>query len=596
MDRSTFLSQTLPFLHLISSSKDTVGIWKLHRDHILDYIISSQSTSSSTVNKDGKIGRDNVDCLFSNQNYLVSIEPYFHYSNEMGKPAFFCSNDNNEDPALSGFGAYLLPVDISNSSPMPSSMNIGDDMIVSPMKYHNGYDTRKQQQASPAASSASTSMSTPVGKTIGGSNGGKFDTLTSTNGKNNAIMNNDGDYNESCVKTYLLYFAFSRYYCNDNNRYDGDDDDPVTDGKEHVKEVDIYFVDHQRIHSMEIIPNSLSQDIDEIGQNDEIEEKIKSHYKPTSLLIKFDTCNFRVMGKDFLLPPTRSDERQGGRSESDLFTYEQELRNGFDIMKNCITSHKEKLHLLKYDPYYLTDFSSCSFYSYVSSILVSPFHEEQISQSPLEYGQVEKASINDDDTTSKSNKTNGHDHMQETSETIESIKDADGSNNESTINSSQISTRELIHTVSSNQRIKRDRKRKLQSYERSWNALEKATGLIKSQTNMWDMTHKKLSSLLRRSATELGNSFVVDDVVGIMSEKSIFSSRNGYQHELETKISGMQQSIDQQIQVMFASSGRSTTMPTESENEISVEDIQHELQNYRRAVAARHHVMFLPPR
>ncbi len=587
MDRSTFLSQTLPFLHLIPSSKDTVGIWKLHRDHILDYIISSQSTSSSATNKDGKIGRDNVNCLFSNQNYVVSIEPNIHCSTEMGKPAFFFSNDNHEDPALSGFGAYLLPVDIINSSPMPSSIIQGDDMIVSPMKYHNGYDTRKRHQASPAASSASTSMSTPVG----GSNGGKFDTFTSINGKNKSIMNNDED--ESCVKTYLLYFAFSRYYCNENNRYD-DDDHVTADGKEYVKEVDIYFVDHQRIQSMEIIPNSLGQGIDETEHNDEIEGENNTYYKPTSLLIKFDTCNFRVMGKDFLFPP--SDERQDGRSESDLFTYEQELRSGFDIMKNCITSHKEKLHLLKYDNYYLTDFSSSSFYSYISSIFVSPLHEEQESQSPLEYGQVEKALINDDDTTSKSNKTNCQDHMQETGETLESMKDADGSNNESTINSLQFSTREHIHTVRSNQRIKRDRKRKLQSYERSWNALEKAADLIKSQTNKWDTTHKKLSSLLRRSATELGNSFVVDDVVGIISEKSIFSSRNDYQQELETQISGMQQSVDQQIQVVFASSGRSTTMPTESENKISVEDIQRKLQNYRRTVAARHHVMFLPPR
>lgn len=605
MDRPTFL-QSLPFLHILPTEPD-IKIWKIHRDRILEHINSSECINSSactTTNEtkgtnntfskeECKNERDksSIHCLFSNLTHVVSIEPTMYKNGEMGKPAFFRSNCDDDDPALNEFGAYLLPAEIntdpSSSSSSSSNLVQRDEEIISPSRLKKSdKKQRHHHPTSPTSSSASTHMSTSQGTSPAG---GKFENS----------MNDDDDDNEdsSGFKTHLLYFLFSHHL--------------NTNANPKINSFDVYFVDHQNMQSLEVINSSLpSQDVNE---NDHEGEALLSnitvktstpkktrnmHYKPTSLLIRFDACTFRVFGRDFLLSPRISNNMTSnvvGNTDNFISNYEKQLRSSFNLMKDCITSHQEKLLFLKYNPIYMMDFSLSSLYAYLSYMTYPKQHESKEPESSHEYGQIEKAPTTDEDTTSKSN-TSVHENTN-TNETLESTSTEEKDEMKlvlSKISSLKPAVKENVR--GSDKGIDQGRKRKLRSYQKSWNALEKMQRIVNGKTGVDGLqNNKEFTSLLQRSAVELSKSYVIDDDIGILAKNSVFSSRENGQRELETKISEIQHSVDQKVQTIFALSHKAFKIPKGNPT-ISEEEIENDLNEYRQTIADRHKLMFMPSR
>lgn len=672
MNRSTFL-QSLPFLHIIPTTTD-IEIWKIHRDRILEYIRTSDTNiyngsisnknSQSVDKKEDDKSKDNqtnhtVHChsLFSTLDHVISIEPNTMNINGTikTKPAFFrpsgsngsSSKNDEEDPALAGFGAYLLPAEISNGHNGDVTNSMG-------MTSSTRLNTNGNKHQSPISSSASTHMSTPQSNSL---LGGKFE---KNHGHNTKTNNDDGhdDINEEdeeeedeeeIFKTHLLYFVFTNYPISSGINQTESNGEDENDGDKNPnldeKKVDVYFVDYQSMQSLELISGSSPSPCSSPSKGHILENNQKkneetplSHSrakaknrttststitpsKPTSLFIEFDACNFRVFGKDFLhhqqqkqhYPKQHRRTNVGNQFDNcTIANYEHHLRCSFDRMKNCINSHKEKLHCLKYDPMYMTDFNSSSFYVYLSYMVYPPSllqqlqlqkrdeknqqqhnHPSQGSESFHESDEIEKAltKATEESTTTTIHESTSH----------KKDKKGPSSSDECTDHS------ETMNSI---------RKRKLKSYEKSWKALEKIQGIINANTtstkslegrneNNNDNTNVKeeFTTLLQRSATELGESYVVDDSLGILHENSVFSSRENIRRELESKLSSSEYSIDVMIQQIFASSGgggrsRSSSKRFKSKPStvVTEEDIQRDLKIYRQTIAARHKLMFMPSR
>ena len=576
MERSAFLS-SLPFLHFVAR-ESTVDVWKAHRDQIVEFLTSQPTDKSSILSTHDVAerrctdnGTDKVSCLFSYKTHAVSIEPNIYHSGESGIPAFFLTGDDDEDPALTGFAVFLMPTCLSKSSSITFN---GNSNISKSFNIHDSHKKRKYEQTSPAASSASTSMSTPLGASIGG---GKF-------------HNNIDCDHEIGFKSHLLYFVFTRHF----KQNSGNNDEERQDTKE---DIEVFFVDHQSIKSLEIAPSSdvTKKDKDIITQSHlkETKNSSKQFHKPMSLLIKFDNCNFRIFGKDFLVTSKEKEEKiASGTIDNDISLYEDQIRVNFEIIRDFIGSYEEKIVHLGCNPFPSADIRSSSIYSYLSCMM-SPFSHEnhyQESHSTHEYGQIEKAPTTDEDTTCKSNISGDQEAQTNTNETIETTNSADKKDQKSRNN-------KLCNNY-----VSKERKRKLHSYHTSWDHLEQALGMIDSSEKR-SISRKLFPSLIQRSAHELGKSYVIDDYVGLLNtDKSVFTSRGILQNDVATKVADLQDSIDQKLHTIFATSGVSgrsfpLKTPLESNYEnASIENIHCDLNTYRQAISAQHKLMFMPSR
>ena len=622
MDRSTFL-QSLPFLHLVPSSP-TIGIWKEHREKIIEYVNSASENHNQTDTKGKDFGgtimkktTSRVNCLFSNHHHVASIEPQIYHNSERSKPAFFqrgkimmkrnngnsqsmsipacCSS--NYDPALVGFSAFLLPAEINSTSSY--SQEEDNHKPVSPVKSAN--NAKHQPQTSPSFSAASTSMSsTQQGTAIGG----KFENSNSNSNSSNDD-DDEGDDLESLLKTHLLYFIFqnpkSKADAGDDN---GDDngDTKAQEQKNQKDNLDVYFVDHQNVQSLEIIVASPSKGNDKedktlvssvegaaptstnIGQN---------HYKPTSLLIKFDCCTFRIFGQEFILPShhnrsTTSTTNDRHYPHEDISNYEKQLVNSLHMIRECITTHREQSLLMRYNHSNSNDISPSLLYSYLCLMVYpSSFQKQdrQESEGSHENGQIHNNSNETTDTNSVEEKdlTGGIGMTKEKSKQIVS------------------ETSSNAYDSNSGKRINRERKRKRRSYEKSWHALEKIHGIISARNNVDGLeNNQRFTSLLKSTAIELGNSYVINDDIGYLPiNDNVFVSKESGRRELDTKMSVIQHSIDETIQTIFPSSvGRRSKSSKKKKMDAvaSEEQIEHHLNNYRKTIAAQHMMAFMPSR
>jgi hypothetical protein len=555
-----------------------------------------QSSLSSPVGKHDKIdtninGTDDDDdddddddtennpiCMFSHLKHVISIEPNNSHlgNNEKGKPAFF-SDHEEQDPTLNRFTCFLLSAEINNcnasttanaasaaaattttttsmpcdvTEPMTHPKVDGNDNTLSNNSNNNHHTS------SPATSSMSTFMSTPLGNKLHYHRG---DTVRLENSSNSNMMDDDkeeddeDDEVEPIFKTHLMYFVFSKYSTTkeEKNECNSKHETKIHDFNEVFE---IYFVDYLKLQSLEIVTSKSSSPSPPSSTSS---SKVCHWYKPMSLLFKFEACTFRIFGIDFCRCPhwdkgqssTTPPPSQGKENDDNNVTnYENHLRNSFDAIKKCINTYNENLQVIKYHFMYMTDLNATSH---------TPSHHSMAPDTippPSIYTYV---SYFDDP-------------LQDEQHTAENSKNIEG-------NSGKRCTQ---------------RKRKLQSYDKSWTSLERIHNFIDSESSLDENNMRKkkyIISLAERSTIELGKSYVVDDHMKILqNDHSIFTSRE--QCSEVSNIADLQLSVDNKIQRIFALSSKKR----KDECRVSEEEIKRDLNKLREAVSETHKLMFLP--
>lgn len=563
MDRLTFL-QSLPFLYNLPESIE-IPVWKQHRSRILQHCITLSKANTDEKNDEVENERklslnklhSSVQCLFPNPNFVVSIEPKIHHDESKGKPAFFLRNDPSSshgdfDPSLVGFSAYLLPAEINTKEQMNDSSQTNGEQLPSPPKQKRV----KRQKVSPAISSTSTTLSTPRGNSVGG----KFE--------------NDDDQGDdesrTTFKTHLLYFVFTK----DTKGGSAGSKDP------NEESFDLYFVDHQSIESIEIegTPNENDDyegekaDSSSLtpGASNPMKQRIISQ-KPPSLLVNFQSCSFRIFGKDFLLPLNNYEKKKHLWNDQNYISeYAHDLRERFETIKSCILEHRESI--VQFHHYQL------SFFSYIM-MMNDGFlgKQDEESNSNHENAQIEKVPTTDEDTTSKSNSSN-----------LES--NSKGSTGMETKDPAVVSSTMII----------RESKRKRRSYRKSWNALENIHEVLRSRSNMNGLEHnQKFRSLLKTCATGLSDSFMVDHIAAENMSSDLFSRERELEC-IELNLSGIQNSMDDKIRKLFPSSTREgrpkSTKISEEETCKAQDELEKQLKEYRKNIIAKHTMTCMPLR
>ncbi len=431
---------------------------------------------------------------------------------------------------------------------------------------------------------------------------------------------------------------------------------------------DLYFVDMHRIHELQMVtsPSTLSMSQNEknpdksyyhqhneeeieIPKNDNstkmmtMRDQNKLIRKPASLLIKFGSCNFRIFDRDFLERCPHQIESTES-NEDTTTSYEEQLRYSLERIKDCIISQHEKTQ-------HFTCFNNSTFSPSLgtpqvsSKLSIYPYlfrmfypstrrdrqHEhgcmhkdrQEVSATIDENGQIEKVpTTTDEDTQSNSNSnpnssttTSNHtgedrdrnDHTKGFIETPGSLRENEKrkqKDNNIGEDGKEVVKENLKGTSATPMKIFHGRKRKYKSYEKSWSSLEKIHKIMNSSTNLTN--HQQFASLLQISATELRDSYIIDEVVprnecnDTSNSTNIFVSREAERRELECKISNLENSIDESIQRIFPSSstGGRSSLKKKDKTAIVTEEriIESNLKKYRKAIAAQHMMSFLPSR